>query len=256
MMQEARIIHGDCLAPGVGLPTLADGSVDVTITDPPYDAHTHESVMRGARSGWGNKTAIARMNPVTFSAMTPKLARTVLIETGRITRRWVLIFSSAELAHVWMYGMPRAGIEYVRTGFWHKANGAPQFTGDRPAVGCEVIVIGHRMRDRGKLRWNGGGRQAFWDVPIAIDRGGTATEPRVHPTQKPLALMRQLVELFSDPGELVCDPFSGSGTTGVAAMQAGRRFVGWELDPEHAATAAARLRGDETRQRSGQMALL
>jgi site-specific DNA-methyltransferase (adenine-specific) len=49
--------------------------------------------------------------------------------------------------------------------------------------------------------------------------------------QKPLALMDVLVRLFSEPGELILDPFAGSGTTGVAALRLGRRFVGWEMNP-------------------------
>ena len=70
---------------------------------------------------------------------------------------------------------------------------------------------------------------------------GAGVDLRCHPTQKPLSLMEALVRDFSDPGELVLDPFAGAGTTGVAALSLGRRFLGWELDPAHAATAQRRL---------------
>lgn len=62
-----------------------------------------------------------------------------------------------------------------------------------------------------------------------------------HPTEKPVALMRHYIENSTDPGDLVLDPFCGTGTTGVAALQCGRQFIGIELDPKWAAVAARRL---------------
>ena len=67
-------------------------------------------------------------------------------------------------------------------------------------------------------------------------------DPRTgHQTQKPLALMEILVRLFSERGELILDPFAGSGTTGVAAIRLGRRFVGWEMNSAYAEMARRRL---------------
>jgi DNA modification methylase len=59
--------------------------------------------------------------------------------------------------------------------------------------------------------------------------------------------MEELILDFTDPDDLVCDPFSGSATTAVAALRHGRRFIGWERDPEHYATAIRRLCGDEAK---------
>jgi DNA modification methylase len=72
-----------------------------------------------------------------------------------------------------------------------------------------------------------------------VNKGGDVRTG--HQTQKPLALMEILVRLFSDPGELILDPFAGSGTTGVAAVRLGRRFIGWEMSPEYAEIARRRL---------------
>lgn len=66
---------------------------------------------------------------------------------------------------------------------------------------------------------------------------------KLHPTQKPLDAMKTLVEAFSKPGDLVLDPFAGSGTTCEAALIAGRRYLGFELDPTYHAAATARLAG-------------
>ncbi len=90
-----------------------------------------------------------------------------------------------------------------------------------------------------KRGWNGGGKQAYWEAPVVNNRDGRS--PRLHSAQKPLGLMESLVRDFTDPGDLVCDPFAGSGTTGVACIKNGRRFIGWEKDAAHAAAAADRL---------------
>jgi site-specific DNA-methyltransferase (adenine-specific) len=71
-----------------------------------------------------------------------------------------------------------------------------------------------------------------------------------HPTEKPLTLLRALVEQFSNPGERVLDPFMGSGTTGAACLEQQRRFIGIEKDPRHFAAACARL---EAVDRQGQL---
>jgi site-specific DNA-methyltransferase (adenine-specific) len=87
----------------------------------------------------------------------------------------------------------------------------------------------------GRSRWNGGGSHGVY----VAARGG---EPRTgHQTQKPLALMETLVRLFSNHDELILDPYAGSGTTGVAAIRLGRRFLGWEKDPTYAEIARRRL---------------
>ncbi|MCB1055047.1 MAG: DNA methylase [Acidobacteria bacterium] len=68
------------------------------------------------------------------------------------------------------------------------------------------------------------------------------TGNRLHPTQKPVSALEPLIAAFSDPGDLVLDPFMGSGSTGAAALQQGRRFVGVELDAGYCAVAEKRLR--------------
>jgi site-specific DNA-methyltransferase (adenine-specific) len=88
-----------------------------------------------------------------------------------------------------------------------------------------------------RKRWNGGGKQGVYWHAIETDHG------RCHPAQKPLGLLRELVADFSEPSDLVCDPYAGSGTTGIACAQLGRRFLGWERDAAMAALAQRRLAG-------------
>jgi site-specific DNA-methyltransferase (adenine-specific) len=69
----------------------------------------------------------------------------------------------------------------------------------------------------------------------------TYTGNKFHPTQKSIHILKPLIEAFTAPGQLVLDPFAGSGSTCVAAQRTGRRYIGVELDPTHHRTASARL---------------
>ena len=132
----------------------------------------------------------------------------------------------------WRAALEAAGAVYKRTCIWVKPDGKPQYSGDRPGIGYEAIVACHAP---GRSSWNGGGSHGVF----IVNKGG---DPRPGPqTQKPLALMELLVRLFSNPGELILDPFAGSGTTGVTAVRLGRRFLGWEMSPTYADMARKRI---------------
>ena len=83
------------------------------------------------------------------------------------------------------------------------------------------------------MRWNGGGRRAVWEYPVERQNG--------HPTPKPLALMADLIALFTDPGETILDPFLGSGTTARAAKDLGRKVIGIEMEEKYCEIAAQRM---------------
>jgi len=117
---------------------------------------------------------------------------------------------------------------------WLKPDGAPQFTGDRPGMGYESIVAS--WCGSGRSKWNGGGRHGVFSHPHR-----ESNNPKQHMTQKPSTLMRELVTLFSDPGHVVLDTFMGSGTTGVACIQTGRKFIGIEREPKYFDIACKRI---------------
>ena len=223
------------------LPLMPDKSVAHVITDPPYSEHTHAKVRRGGsvhlpdedRPGIPKRATISSAAVLGFDALAEGQREACALEFGRICRRWVLAFTDQEGAAPWMEANVAAGLDHVRIGQWVKLNATPQFTGDRPATGCEAIVIAH---PKGRKRWNGGGTHAVWTYAIEMNRGGSS--PREHTTQKPVPLMLELVELFTDPDELVLDPFAGSGTTCRIAKEMGRRFIGIELNPDYAEMAA------------------
>jgi site-specific DNA-methyltransferase (adenine-specific) len=229
---------GDCLDPVTGLASLADGSVDHVICDPPYSEHVHACVRRVGK-GWSGPSGgspLAVEMPLGFDSIKPEQIAAVSDRFARLVRRWVAVFCDAESCHLWREALETAGLDYVRMGAWIKLAGAPQFTGDRPAVGFECIVLAHQP---GRKHWNGGGKAGLWSCPVAQTRG--AGEVRIHTTQKPIGLMEALVRDFTDPGDLICDPFAGSGMTLVAAVHLGRRAIGWERDPAYHAAATQRL---------------
>jgi hypothetical protein len=252
--ESVTIYHGDCMAI---LPSL--GSVTHTITDPPY---ARDVYIRLSESN-----AITRPNP-SQDHSSPRLQRLTIPATGkegrkihdlkdgaiarmaagdigcideilhgvatqiaRLTKRWAIVFSDAETTHRWRSSLTAFGMRYVRTGAWVKPDAMPQMSGDRPSVGFEPCTITHAQ---GRMRWNGGGKAAVWTF-------GTAKANRPdHPCPKPLGLMTQLVEQFTDLENVILDPFMGSGTTLVAAKHLGRRAIGIEIEERYCEIAARR----------------
>jgi site-specific DNA-methyltransferase (adenine-specific) len=206
------------------MPTL--GEVDSIITDPPYDAKTHAN----ARSLRGRHLA----STIDFDCFTEdqfiEFCKCAVIQA----KRWVV------MSCAWRHAaqLEKAGVPLVRFGIWHKPNGAPQFTGDRPGTGWEAVAILHR---EGRKRWNGGGHHAVWVCNI---------EQGEHPTQKPLPLLLDWVKKFTDEEETVLDPFMGSGTTGVACLKLGRKFIGIEKRADYFDIACRRI---EAAQRQGNL---
>lgn len=236
------VIEGDCTKT---LPKRPDQSVDHVICDPPYSEHVH-SKSRGYAAKTGKGHGCVREREFGFKHLSHGLRRAACKEIRRICRRWVLVFCDLESVHLWRRGFEGVGLEPVRTGIWVKEGCAPQFTGDRPAVAAEAIVIGHAP---GKKRWNSGGKRGLWSHPIlgggAHNSGPNRKSERVHTAQKPLPLMLELIEDFTDPDDLILDPFCGSGTTLVAAIRLGRRSIGIEMNHEFASVAAERCRAEE-----------
>lgn len=222
------------------LTSLGDGAIGVTLTDPPYNERTH----KGARASGGK---LVDASVVTFEHLR---STEWFAEALRVTARWCLAFCAAEQLRDYEVN---AGEAWIRAGVWIRVGAAPQFTGDRPGTGAEGIAIAHR---EGRKRWNGGGKAAIWTHGFEKHETGPA---RLHPTPKPLKLMRELVRDFSDPGEVIADWHAGSGTTGVAALMEGRRVILVERDPEHAATCRRRLEETEVgtgTRRAKQLSLL
>lgn len=235
------VVTGDCVDT---MATLPDRCVDHVVTDPPFEAEAHtlqRRVKRGHNPAPGNGDGrVARIDalsfePLSFEPLSSELRSKCGKEFGRLSGRWCIVFCQVEAAHLWRAELEPT-LKYRRTGVWVKPDAMPQLTGDRPGMGHETIVFAHRP---GRSRWNGGGRSS-----VFIHNKNSGGK-HLHETQKPVPLMLELVELFTSRCECIFDPFAGSGTTGIAALRSGRRFVGVELNAAMAETARERLRAED-----------
>lgn len=208
-------------------PLILDGAATHVITDPPFTSRTSKNAR--TNHNWDPQSEAHAF--IDFDGITPADFVGQLL---RVASRWVIAFCALE--QLGEYAAAAGEKQWVRAGVWGKPDGAPQFTGDRPAQSAEGIAIMHRP---GKKRWNAGGSRGLWLNSVVHSRAEFE-----HPTPKPLDLMLRLVEQFTDPGDIVLDPFCGSGTTGVACIRLGRRFIGIEKDAKYAAVAQERLQAE------------
>ena len=219
----ATLYLGDCLEI---LPTL--GRVDHVICDPPFDQEAHTPARR-ARSGGLHKNM-----PLDFAPLDRATREGVCAHVAAICSGWFIAFCQTEQVAGWRDSIEAAGVRYKTPMVWIKPDAVPKLNGQGPAIGYESIVTA--WCGAGYARWNGGGKRGvFTHLTNGPDRTHT------HMTEKPVGLMGELIALFTNYDTLVCDPFMGSGTTGVACVKLGRRFVGIEIDPLHFATACKRI---------------
>ena len=198
---------------------MADASVDAVLTDPPYTERTH-----------GKARTPERVGVSAFGSISDDALRAALAEMARVSRGWVI--ATLDYRHAACFDIePPAGLKVKRLGVWVKTNPTPQLTGDRPAQGWESIAYMHRADVRS--RWNGGGAHGNYVSPIPPPEG--------HPTAKPLPMVSDWVRKFTKPGDLILDPYAGSGTTGRAAKDLGRRAVLIEREERYCEVIARRL---------------
>lgn len=119
---------------------------------------------------------------------------------------------------------------------WSKGWASPGSAGDRPVTTHETVYM---LASAARYQTHGANRfGSVWDIPPSRGAAG-------HHAAMPVELAGRCIEIGSAPGELVLDPFAGTGTTGVASRDLGRRFVGIELSPEYARQARARIAGED-----------
>ena len=226
LSEGVRLYLGDCREV---LPTFESKSADLVAQDPPYEKHMHD-----AKSGKGNSTATKQIAALDFSSIDEPTRAFICRELQRISQGWSLTFCTPEGVRSWRDAIEAAGARYKRACVWYKPDATPQLNGQGPGMGAEMFCSA--WHGTGFSKWNGGGRLGhFTHNTHSREREGT------HPTEKPLSLMLELVELFSNPGDLVLDPFMGSGTTGVACARRARRFVGVEISEKYFDIACRRI---------------
>lgn len=216
-----RLYRGDCADV---LPLLPSGH-GVVITDPPFSERTHKNARSGNKKSVSSRTS----SPINFRHVDDWELTPILSACARVSKSWVVANLDYSMAVAYEHEPPK-GMRVMRVGAWVKTNPMPQLTGDRPAQGWEAIAYFHKP---GRASWNGGGHAGNFYLPSA-----RLTE---HPTEKPMPMVRQFIEWFTEPGDVVIDPFAGSGTTLLAARELGRRAIGIEKDPSYCNLIQLRL---------------
>ncbi|MBO9377897.1 hypothetical protein GG804_14075 [Sphingomonas histidinilytica] len=214
--------------------------VDHIIGDPPYEERLHQakSGMRGLVRPDGSH----HWKPLDFDSV-DDIRDAFVINAAPLCRGWFIVFCTAEGVARWADAINPSPMKYKRACVWIKPDSTPQMNGQGPAQGAELFVCA--WAGKGHASWNAGGKRGVYTHLVNNpERHGE------HPTEKPRRLMSEIIADFTKPGDLILDPFMGSGTTGVAAVMAGRRFVGIEMNERYFDIACKRI---EDAQRQGDM---
>ena len=215
MAGERKEIIGDCtLYLGDCREVLPALAVDHVMSDPPYEDELHKAMGRIQRADGREMVQDLGFDGINLSRSS---IATACVEASA---GWVILFTLAEGVRAWRDDLQAAGAKWDTTCFWVKPDASPRFNGQGPARGAECFVT--CWAGKGHRKWNSGGKRGVYTHCVNTGRQGE------HPTEKPVPLMMELVADFTQAGQLICDPFMGSGTTGVACARMDRRFIGIE----------------------------
>ena len=233
-MRLNYIDNCDCLA---GLKEIPDGSVDLVVTDPPY-----EIVAGGAGGAFGaNKRAyhvayadLDGEKRVTAGIRCNGFNFAVLDECCRVLKKinvyvWC---SKLQVRKLLQYFEERGCVTDILA--WHKTNPVPTCN-NTYLSDTEYLIF---AREKGVKVYGSYATKKKWYVTPT----NKADKVKYgHPTIKPLEIIRNVVINSTEPGAVVLDPFMGSGTTAVACRETGRNFIGFEIDPKYHAIALQRI---------------
>jgi DNA modification methylase len=243
-VSEVRLILGDCLKV---LPTLAAGSVTMIWTDPPFGHGNMDGDLQAARVRDGVAGArVAEAEPIANDSG-PDFDRVMigfLDEAARVMKRDCCCCCCCCMAG----GGPTPTFAKVSNWIDERLAFFQAVVWDKSARGngmgwryrrnYEFVMVSHRK----------GGRLAWADDSVQVPNvvRHMPVLDRVHPNEKPVAMIADFIRWHTNPGDLVLDPFMGSCSVGVACVQAGRNFIGIEIDPTYFAIAERRVKEAQT----------
>jgi modification methylase len=248
-VQAEKIIQGDCLE---ALAALPDKSVDLVFADPPYnlqlggDLHRPDnSKVDAVDDEWDRFDSFESYDKFTRAWL--KECRRVLKDDGAL---WVI----GSYHNIFRVGaaLQDLGFWLLNDVVWRKTNPMPNFKGTRLANAHETLIWAAKSRGQRRYTFNYDAlkvanddlqMRSDWLLPICTGEERIRDEAgnKGHPTQKPEALLHRILLASTKPGDVVLDPFFGSGTTGAAAKRLGRRFIGIERDEGYVALAKKRI---------------
>ena len=248
-----KVIVGDCVA---GLSQLPAESVDLVFADPPYNLQLQGDLKRPDDSrvdavddDWDKFSSFSAYDDFT---------RAWLLACRHVMKPNATLWVIGSYHNIFRVGaiLQDLGFWILNDVIWRKQNPMPNFRGRRFTNAHETLIWASRDAEARRYTFNyealkAGNEdiQARSDWTLALCTGEERLKGRdkkkLHPTQKPEALLARVILSSSRPDDLVLDPFAGTGTTGAVAKRLGRRFVGIERDGTYAAAANARIAATE-----------
>ncbi|MBN8849403.1 MULTISPECIES: site-specific DNA-methyltransferase [unclassified Sphingomonas] len=242
-----QILMGDCIATMKALPAR---SVDMIFADPPYNLQLGGELFRpdgshvdAVTDDWDKFDTFAAYDAFTRAWLAE--AHRILKDNGTI---WVI----GSYHNIFRVGTAVQDLGYwiLNDIVWRKANPMPNFRGTRFTNAHETLIWASKG-EKAKYTFNYRSMKTLndelqmrsdWEFPICggqerLKKGGQ----KVHPTQKPEALLYRILLACTQPGDVVLDPFFGTGTTGAVAKRLGRRWIGIEREPGYCAAAIERI---------------
>ncbi len=243
------ILVGDCIE---NLERLPAESVDIVFADPPYNlqlesqlSRPDQSVVDAVDDAWDKFADFA-----TYDSFT----RRWLAAVRRVMKKNATLFVIGSYHNIFRVGatLQDQGFWILNDIVWRKANPMPNFRGRRFTNAHETLIWASKSAEAKAYTFNYEALKAGnddcqvrsdWYFPICTggERLKDAAGRKTHPTQKPEALLMRILLAASRPGDVVLDPFFGSGTTGAVAKRLRRSFIGLERDPIYAEAARARI---------------
>ena len=246
-IEANRLLRGDCIAEMAKLP---DGCIDMIFADPPYNLQLGGDLFRpeGGRvdavdNDWDKFDTLSSYDRFTKAWLAQ--ARRILKPNGTI---WVI----GSYHNIFRVGaaLQDEGFWILNDIIWRKANPMPNFKGTRFTNAHETLIWASQGEDA-KYTFNYKAMKTLndelqmrsdWVLPICggqerLKRNGT----KAHPTQKPESLLYRVMLSCTKPGDIVLDPFFGTGTTGAVAKRLGRQWIGIEREPDYIEVAEERI---------------
>jgi modification methylase len=242
-----RILMMDCIEAMRSLPAK---SIDMIFADPPYNLQLGGDLNRpdgshvdAVTNDWDKFASFAIYDAFTKAWLAE--ARRILKDSGTI---WVI----GSYHNIFRVGatVQDLGFWILNDIVWRKANPMPNFKGTRFTNAHETMIWAS-MGEKSRYTFNYRTMKTLndelqmrsdWEFPVCggperLKKGGV----KVHPTQKPEALLYRVLLASTQPGDVVLDPFFGTGTTGAVAKRLGRRWIGIEREPDYCAAAIERI---------------
>ena len=246
---SARVLVGDCVAELEKLPAAC---VDLVFADPPYNLQLRGDLKRPDDSrvdavddAWDKFASFGAYDNFT---------RAWLLACRRVMKPNATLWVIGSYHNIFRVGtlLQDLGFWILNDIVWRKSNPMPNFRGRRFTNAHETLIWAARESANRNYTFNyealkagndGIQVRSDWFIPLCTgdERLKGRDGKKLHPTQKPEALLARVILSSSRPDDLVLDPFSGTGTTGAVAKHLGRRFVGIERDAKYARAAELRI---------------